>query len=133
MSKKRLSNNSILKKVSIAQNLRRGDIQQIFELAGTMLSFNQVGAYMLKPDNRKFIALPDDMLEAFLDKLIIYSRGTKEQPHIPPKGILNIIIDLAERDNIDALDNIVDCVNAAKAAIDDENNNTGASDIEGDE
>ena len=114
---KKLSNNEILKKITIAQNLRRGDVQQIFELAGHMLSFNQVGAYLLSPDNRKYMPLSHDLLSDFLDKNITYSRGTKEQPLIPPKAIQNVILDLAERDNIDGLDNIVDCVRLAKEAV----------------
>lgn len=114
---KKLSNNEILKKITIAQNLRRGDVQQIFELAGHMLSFNQVGAYLLSPDNRKYMSLSHDLFSDFLDKLIVYSRGTKEQPHIPPKAIQNVIVDLAERDNVEGLDNIVQCVEAAKEAV----------------
>jgi hypothetical protein len=117
MASKKMSNNEILKKISIAQNLRRGDIQQIFELADKLLSYSQVGSFMLKPENRKFIPLSDELFEAFLDKLIIYSRGTQEQPEIPPKSIQNVIIDLAERDNVEGLDNIIQCVNDAKKAV----------------
>ncbi|MCM8536893.1 MAG: DUF1456 family protein [Lentisphaeraceae bacterium] len=116
MSKK-LSNNEILRKITIAQNLRRGDVLQIFELAGHMLSFNQVGAYLVSSDNRKFMPLSHELLSDFLDKLIIYSRGTKEQPHIPPKAIQNVIIDLAERDNLVGLENIVTCIETAKEAV----------------
>ena len=112
-----MNNNEILKKVTIAHNLRRSDILEIFELAGIMFSYNQVGAFMLKPENRKFVALDDESLEAFLDKLIIYSRGTKDQPQIPPRVILNAILNLAERDMEDALDNIIDCANTAKVAM----------------
>ncbi|NQZ56576.1 MAG: DUF1456 family protein [Lentisphaeraceae bacterium] len=117
MSEKSLNNNEILKKVTISHNLRRADILEIFELAGFMLSYNQVGAYMLKSDNRRFMPIEDDLLEAFLNKLIDYSRGTKEQPHIPPRSILNSIINLAERDLEDALDNIADCVEEARRAM----------------
>ena len=117
MSEKSLSNNEIIKKVMISHNLRRADILEIFELAGYMLSYNQVGAYMLKPENRKFVPLEDELLKAFLDKLIDYSRGTKEQPQIPPRSILNSIINLAERDLEDAIDNIMDCCEEAKRAM----------------
>ena len=93
-----MTNNEILKKITIAHNLRRSDVLEILETAGYMFSYNQVGAFLLKPDNRKFVELEDEILEAFLDKLIIYSRGTKEQPQIPPRSILNSILNLAERD-----------------------------------
>ena len=112
-----MTNNEILKKITISHNLRRSDVLEILETAGYMFSYNQVGAFLLKPDNRKFVELEDEILEAFLDKLIIYSRGTKEQPQIPPRSILNSILNLAERDLEDALDNIIDCVNTAKEAM----------------
>ena len=112
-----MNNNEILKKVSISHNLRRADMLEIFELGGFMLSYNQVGTYMLKADNRKFVELEDNLLEAFLNKLIDYSRGTKEQPQIPPRSILNSIVNLAERDLEDAIDNIMDCCEEAKRAM----------------
>ena len=112
-----MTNNEILKKVTIAHNLRRSDVMEILEMAGFMYSYNQVGAFLLKPENRKYVKLDDEVLSGFLDKLIIYSRGTKEQPQIPPRAILNAIVNLAERDMEDALDNIVDCVNTAKQAM----------------
>ena len=130
-----MNNNEILKKVSISHNLRRADMLEIFELAGFMLSYNQVGTYMLKEDNRKFIALEDNLLEAFLNKLIDYSRGTKEQPQIPPRSILNSIVNLAERDLEDAIDNIMDCCEEAKRAMyearDDEDEDEEDEDSEG--
>ena len=112
-----MNNNEILKKITIAHNLRRSDTLEIFETAGMMYSYNQVGAFMLKPGNRKFVKLDDESLEAFLDKLIIYSRGNKDQPLIPPRVVMNSIINLAERDMEDALDNIIQCVETAKQAM----------------
>jgi len=125
-----MNNNEILKKVSISHNLRRADMLEIFELGGFMLSYNQVGTYMLKPDNRKYIELEDNLLEAFLNKLIDYSRGTKEQPQIPPRSILNSIVNLAERDLEDAIDNIMDCCEEAKRAMYEAREDEGDEDDE---
>lgn len=112
-----MTNNEILKKVTIAHNLRRKDVLEVFEMAGLMYGYNQVGNFLLKPDNRRFVKLEDADLTQFLDALIIYSRGSLEQPQIPARSILNYILNLAERDEEEALDNIIECVNKAKEAL----------------
>ena len=112
-----MTNNEILKKVTIAHNLRRKDVLEVFEMAGLMYGYNQVGNFLLKPDNRRFVALEDEDLAQFMDALIVYSRGSLEQPQIPARSILNYIINLAERDQDDALEAIIDCVNKAKEAV----------------
>jgi uncharacterized protein YehS (DUF1456 family) len=112
-----MNNNEVLKKVTIAHNLRRSDILEIFETAGMMYSYAQVGAFLLKIENRKFAKLDDESLEGFLDKLILFSRGSKEQPLIPPRVVMNSIINLAERDMEGALDNLIQCVETAKQAM----------------
>ena len=112
-----MTNNELLKKITIAHNLRRKDVLEVFEMAGIMYSYNHVGNFLLKPENRRYTALDDESLQKFLDALIIYSRGTLEQPHVPSRAILNYSLNLAERDEERALDNIIDCVNEAKEAI----------------
>ena len=112
-----MTNNEILKKVTIAHNLRRKDVLEVFEMAGLMYGYNQVGNFLLKPDNRRFVELEDEDLAQFLDALIVYSRGSLEQPQIPARSILNYILNLAERDEEEALDNIIECVGKAKEAM----------------
>ena len=114
-----MTNNEILKKVTISHNLRRSDVLEIMEMAGYMFSYSQIGTFMLNPDNRKYVKLENEVLQAFLDKLIIYSRGTKEQPHIPPRSVLNSILNLAERDMDEALNSIAECVQTAKKAVEE--------------
>jgi len=112
-----MTNNEILKKITIAHNLRRKDVLEVFEMSGLMYGYNQVGNFLLKPDNRRYVELEAEDLTKFLDALIVYSRGSLEQPQIPARSILNYIINLAERDQEDALDSIIECVNKAKEAI----------------
>ena len=112
-----MNNNDVLKKVTIAHNMRRSDVLEVFEMAGVMYSYSQVGEFFLKENNKKFKSLDDESLAAFLDALIIYARGTKEQPQIPARSILNYIVDLAERDNEEALNTIIDCIGEAKEAV----------------
>lgn len=112
-----MTNNEILKKITIAHNLRRKDVLEVFEMAGLMYGYNHVGNFLLKPENRRYVELEDEDLVQFLDALIIYSRGSLEQPQIPARSILNYILNLAERDEEEALDNIIECVNKAKDAL----------------
>ena len=113
----KMTNNEILKKITIAHNLRRKDVLEVFEMAGIMYSYNHVGNFLLKPDNRRYMELDSESLQKFLDALIVYSRGTLEQPQIPSRAVLNYILNLAERDEEEALNNIIECVNQAKAAM----------------
>ncbi|MCM8540215.1 MAG: DUF1456 family protein [Lentisphaeraceae bacterium] len=112
-----MTNNEILKKITIAHNLRRKDALEVFEMAGLMYGYNQVGNFLLKPDNRRYVELEQEDLTKFLDALIVYSRGSLEQPQIPARSILNYILNLAERDEEEALENIIECVNKAKEAM----------------
>lgn len=112
-----MTNNEILKKITIAHNLRRKDVLEVFEMAGIMYSYNHVGNFLLKPDNRRYVELDDESFMQFLDALIVYSRGSLEQPQVPARSILNYILNLAERDDVEALDTIIECVNQAKEAI----------------
>ena len=112
-----MTNNEILKKITIAHNLRRKDVLEVFEMAGIMYSYNHVGNFLLKPDNRRYVELDDESFMKFLDALIVYSRGSLDQPQIPARSILNYILNLAERDDEEALNTIIECVNQAKEAI----------------
>lgn len=112
-----MTNNEILKKITIAHNLRRKDVLEVFEMAGIMYSYNHVGNFLLKPDNRRYVELDDESFMKFLDALIVYSRGSLDQPQIPARSILNYILNLAERDDEEALNTIIECVNQAKEAM----------------
>ena len=123
-----MTNNEILKKITIAHNLRRKDVLEVFEMAGIMFSYNHVGNFLLKPENRRFMELDDESLQKFFDALIIYSRGTLEQPQVPSRAILNYILNLAERDEEEALENIIECVNQAKIAMKEARDAEGSED-----
>lgn len=112
-----MTNNEILKKITIAHNLRRKDVLEVFEMAGIMYSYNHVGNFLLKPDNRRYVELDDESFMKFLDALIVYSRGSLDQPQVPARSILNYILNLAERDDEEALNTIIECVNQAKEAM----------------
>ena len=109
--------NTVLKKVGIAFNLQKRDILDIFELAGYDVTSSQVGAFMVAPTHKNFKKMEDSVLGDFLDALILYSRGTKEEPHVPPFAVLNAIQSLAERGNAEALNAIDSCTIKAREAM----------------
>jgi len=112
-----MTNNETLKKIAAALKLRRSDIQEIFDMGGHYMSFSQAGGYMTGPENKRHKPLPDDLFTSFLEGLILYSRGSKDEPHIAPRLVLNCILDMAERDNEEGLNYIVNCVEAAREAM----------------
>ena len=112
-----MDTNAVLKKIGIAFNLKKRDLMDIFELAGYEVNSSQVGAFMVAPSHKNFKSLESDVLMDFLDALILYSRGTKEEPNVPPFAILNAIESLAERGNSEALDNIELCTAKAREAM----------------
>ena len=101
-----MDNNQILKKLSIALNLRHEDVREVFHLGGHELSTSQTGARMVNPTNKNFKALGDQELEAFLNGLITYSRGPKNAPNMVPLAIVNTVYSLGERGHVEALDNL---------------------------
>ena len=98
-----MDNNKVLKKISIAMNLRHEDVREIFHIAGEELSVSQTGALLVNPNNKNFKALPEEGLETFLGGLITYSRGPKSAPNTVPIGLTNLVYLLGERGQEDAL------------------------------
>ena len=101
-----MDNNQILKKLSIALNLRHEDVREVFHLGGRDLSTSQTGARMVNPSNKNFKALDDEELETFLNGLITYSRGPKNAPNMVPLAIVNTVYSLGERGHTEALDSL---------------------------
>ncbi|MDD7984225.1 DUF1456 family protein [Lentisphaera marina] len=112
-----MDTNTVLKKIGIAFNLQKRDLLDIFELAGYDVNSSQVGAFMVAPTHKNFKKMEEAVLIDFLDALILYSRGTKEEPNVPPFAILNAIQSLAERGNAEALTAIDDCTSKAREAM----------------
>ena len=101
-----MDNNQILKKISIALNLRHEDVREVFHLGGRELSTSQTGARMVNPNNKNFKAVSDEECESFLNGLITYSRGAKNAPTVLPLAIVNTVYSLAERGHVEALDSL---------------------------
>jgi len=101
-----MTNNNILKKISIANNLKHFEIKEIFTLGGFDFSSSQIKALMAGSQNKNYNKLSDEHFEGFLNGFIIYSRGAVDEPNLLPRTIENFIIGLVESDNQDALEEI---------------------------
>jgi len=101
-----MTNNSILKKISIANNLKHFEIKEIFELGGFEFSSSQIKTFMAGSKNKNYEKLSDEHFEGFLNGFIIYSRGTVEEPTLLPRTIENFVIGLIESGNTGAIEEI---------------------------
>jgi len=101
-----MTNNHILKKIAIANNLKHFDIKECFELGDCDVSSSRIKGFMAGPQNKNHEKLNDEMFEGFLNGFIIYSRGSVDEPNLLPRTVENYIIGLIEAENGDALDEI---------------------------
>jgi len=108
-----MTNNSILKKISIANNLKHFEIKEIFKQGGIEFSSSQIKAFMAGGKNKNYEQLSDEHLEVFLNGLIIYSRGSVDEPNLLPRTIENSIIGLIESGNTDAIKEIRSLIEGA--------------------
>ena len=105
-----MDNNKVLKKITIAMNLRNEDVREIFHIGGLELSVSQTGAFLVSDTNKNFKALSDEVLENFMDGLITYSRGAKNAPNFVPLALANLVYLLGEKGNQEALEALASLV-----------------------
>lgn len=82
-----MSNNDVLKKLRVALMLRDDQIVEILKLVDFKLSKSEVGSFFRSEDHPNYVACGDQILRNFLNGLVIYYRGTKEQPKDPIKTL----------------------------------------------
>ena len=78
-----MTNNDIFKKLRVALMLRDDEIVEILKLVDFQISKSEIGALFRKEDHPKYVECGDQILRNFLNGLVIYLRGTKENPKIP--------------------------------------------------
>ena len=115
-----MDNNAILKKLSIALNLRHEAMLQIFRMSEPSMNLSQVKSYMVSPTHKNFLELTDSRLADFLDNLITYSRGEKSSDQLP-MIYRHYIISLADSGRLNILEELIDVASEAYTlAIEDE-------------
>lgn len=75
-----MTNNDVLKKLRVALQLRDDDIVEILKMADLRVSKSELGAFFRKEDHPKYVECQDQILRNFLNGLVIYLRGTKDNP-----------------------------------------------------
>jgi uncharacterized protein YehS (DUF1456 family) len=73
-----MSNNDIMKKLRVAMHFTDDDIIEVLNLANFRITKTELGAIFRKEDHPNFKPCGDQILRNFLNGLIIYKRGTKE-------------------------------------------------------
>lgn len=82
-----MSNNDVLKKLRVALMLRDDQIVEILKLVDFKISKSELGAFFRSEDHPHYVDCGDQILRNFLNGLVIYYRGTKEQPKDPKKTL----------------------------------------------
>lgn len=84
-----MTNNDILKKLRVALRFRDDEILEILELVDFKISKAELGAFFRKEDHPNYRECGDQILRNFLNGLVLYLRGTKENPKNPGEVLLN--------------------------------------------
>ncbi len=77
-----MDNNDILKKLRVALHLRNDDIVEILALVNFEITKGALGDFFRNPSHPSYVEAQDQVLRNFLNGLIIYKRGTLEEPRI---------------------------------------------------
>lgn len=75
-----MNNNDVFKKLRVALQLRDDQIVNILELVDFRISKAELGAFFRSQDHPNYMECGDQVLRNFLNGLVIYLRGTKENP-----------------------------------------------------
>ncbi|MBK8626186.1 MAG: DUF1456 family protein [Saprospiraceae bacterium] len=75
-----LSNNDILKKLRVALQLKDEDILEILSLVDFKITKGALNDMFRKEDHPSYVEAGDQILRNFLNGLVIYKRGKKEDP-----------------------------------------------------
>lgn len=74
-----MSNNEVMKKLRVALSLRDDDIVHILGLVNFKTTKTELGAIFRSEDHPNFKPCGDQLLRNFLNGLVIYKRGPREQ------------------------------------------------------
>ena len=78
-----MNNNDVFKKLRVALMLRDDQIVDILKLVDFRMSKAEVNAFFRAEDSSGYMMCKDQVLRNFLNGLVIYLRGTKENPKDP--------------------------------------------------
>lgn len=67
--------------------LKDDDIVEILDLVDFNMSKSELGAFFRKENHPKYMECGDQILRNFLNGLVIYLRGTRDQPKFPSEAL----------------------------------------------
>ena len=82
-----MTNNDVFKKLRVALMLRDDEIVEILKLVDFKISKSELGAFFRNEDHPNYVECGDQILRNFLNALVIYYRGTKENPKNPKETL----------------------------------------------
>jgi len=109
--------NIIFKKITIINQIKHFECKEIFEMGGLKLSSSQIKAFMAGSQNKNYVKMTNEQLEAFLNGLIIFNRGERETPDMVPRAIEAYILGLMQQGQSDTLDELSSLIDDAKNGI----------------
>ena len=74
-----MSNNDIMKKLRVALSLNSDQIIEICKLVGFTVTKSELGDIFRNEDHTNFKKCGDQILRNFLNGLVIYKRGPREE------------------------------------------------------
>ena len=112
-----MKNNTVFKKITIANNLKQFEIKEVFALGGLELSSSAIKSFTAGSQNKNHLALTDEQLTAFFDGLILYWRVGKDDADLIPRGIENYVMNLMKDGSADLLEELACLVDDAKDGV----------------
>jgi len=85
-----MNNNDIFKKLRVALQLRDDQIIEVLNLVNFRVSKGELSNIFRSETHQNFMECGDQLLRNFLNGLVIYLRGSKEEPK-QPMEVLNSI------------------------------------------
>ena len=82
-----MNNNNIFKKLRVALMLRDDQIEEVLKLVDFRMSKAEIGNFFRNADHPKYVECGDQVLRNFLNGLVIYLRGPKDNPKKPMEVI----------------------------------------------
>ena len=83
-----MTNNDVLKKLRVALKFRDDHILEILQLVDFKISKSELSAFFRKEDHPNYRECGDQILRNFLNGLVIYLRGTRDNPKNPGEVLL---------------------------------------------
>lgn len=85
-----MNNNDVIKKLRVALQLRDDQIVEILKLVDFRMSKGELGNFFRDEKHPKYMDCGDQVLRNFLNGLVIYLRGTKEEPKNPMEVLTEV-------------------------------------------